>query len=168
MRIQVDVVYYALLFHDAGYHDDHRHLGYATKERYAAALAEPILRRCGVAATQLEKTALAILATERDGAYVSAEQKPVRAADLAGLAADYPRFLDSSLKLKAEYELLHATTLSWPAWQANSREVLTHYLSQDIRLTSYYHNDSGESAFHHAVRENLARLMAEPREPRRR
>ena len=165
IRVDVAVVYYALLFHDAGYHEDHRARGFQTKERYSAALAEPVLRRHGVAAGHIEKTANAILATERDAVFVSAEQKAVRAADLSGLAADYPRFVQSSLKLKREHEVLYQSELSWPEWQAMSREVLGHYLKQEIRLTSYYHDECGDSAFHKAVRANLTRLLQEPREP---
>ena len=165
IRIDVEVVYHALLFHDAGYQDDHQALGHATKERYSMALAEPVLRRHGVSAQQVDKTLAAILATERDAVFVSAEQKAVRAADLSGLAADYPRFLDSSLKLKRELEVLTGRRLSWQEWQANSAEVLGHYLTQEIRLTSYYHDDRGESAYHKAVRGNLERLLAEPQEP---
>ncbi|MGR8918670.1 MAG: hypothetical protein ACU85V_03550, partial [Gammaproteobacteria bacterium] len=59
----------------------------------------------------------------------------------------------------------HGRELSWPEWQENSREVLGFYLGQEIRLTSYFYNDSGESDFHTAVRRNLDRLLAEPAEP---
>ena len=165
IRIDAEVVYYALLFHDAGYQDDHLARGYTTKERYSAALAEPILRRHGVNSVQVDKTLAAILATERDAVTVSAEQKAVRAADLSGLAADYPWFLESSLKLKREHELLFQRALSWDEWQTNSAAVLGHYLTQEIRLTSYFHDGSGESSFHKAVRDNLNRLLAEPGEP---
>ena len=165
IRIDTEVVYYALLFHDAGYQDDHQARGFATKERYSAALAAPILRRHGVSAAQVDKTVAAILATERDAICVSAEQKAVRAADLSGLAADYPRFLISSMCLKREHELLFGRSLSWADWQTNSAEVLGHYLTQEIRLTSYFHDGSGESSFHKAVRANLNRLLAEPHEP---
>lgn len=158
-------MYSALLFHDAGYHPDHRARGFATKERFSVALAAPILRQYGVAAAQIEKTLAAILATERDGIVVSAEQKAVRAADLSGLAAAYPTFLRSSLKLKCEHELLFQRRLSWPDWQRASREVLGYYLTQEIRLTSYYRDDNGASAFHQAVRSNLTRLLEEPAEP---
>lgn len=165
IRIDVEVVYCALLFHDAGYQDDHLARGFATKERYSAALAAPILRRHGMSQAQVDKTVAAILATERDAVCVSAEQKAVRAADLSGLAADYPRFLRSSLCLKREHEVLTRRSLSWAEWQAASAEVLGHYLTQEIRLTSYFHDAGGESSFHKAVRANLTRLLAEPREP---
>ena len=165
IRVDSEVVYFALLFHDAGYQDDHHAHGCKTKERYSTVLATPILRRYGVTNAQLEKTVSAILATERDGAFISAEQKAVRAADLSGLAADYPDFLRSSLKLKREFEFLHKRALDWPGWLQVSREVLGFYLTQEIRLTSYFRDDTGESTFHKSVRANLTRLLSEPREP---
>lgn len=165
IRIDAEVVYCALLFHDAGYQDNHVARGFATKERYSAALAEPILRRHGMSAVQIDKTVAAILATERDAVCVSAEQKAVRASDLSGLAAEYPRFLRSSMCLKREHEVLTGRSLSWAEWQTSSAEVLGHYLTQEIRLTSYFHDGRGESLFHKAVRANLARLLAEPSEP---
>ncbi|MEQ8662418.1 MAG: hypothetical protein RLW62_16510 [Gammaproteobacteria bacterium] len=165
IRIDGEVVYYALLLHDAGYQDDHRALGYRSKEAYSAALAETLLGEFGVSPAKVRKTVAAILATERDGEFITAEQKAVRAADLSGMAADYPEFLRKSLRLKREHELLHGAPVSWRAWQETSREVLEHYLTQEIRLTSYFHNAAGESAFHAAVRANLDRLLAEPHEP---
>src|SRR5690606_30082592 len=135
------------------------------KERYSAVLAEPVLRRFGVSSAQIEKTTSAILATERDASFVTAEQKAVRAADLSGLAAPYPVFLQSSIKLKREHEFLHHRALTWHAWKEVTREVLGFYLAQEIRLTSYYHDETGESAFHKSVRANLAQLLREEREP---
>ncbi|MCB1746218.1 MAG: hypothetical protein H6977_12170 [Gammaproteobacteria bacterium] len=165
IRIDATVVYYALLFHDAGYQEDHLALGHASKEAYSAALAADVLEEFGVASNQVRKTVAAILATERDGSFVSAEQKAVRAADLSGMAAEWPVFLRHSLNLKREYELLHDCELSWAAWQQNSEQVLSFYLTQEIRLTSYFHNERRESAFHTAVRDNLRRLLAEPEQP---
>jgi predicted metal-dependent HD superfamily phosphohydrolase len=165
IRIDATVVYFALLFHDAGYHEDHHTKGYENKESYSVALAAPILKRHGISASVVKKASEAILATERNARFVSAEHKAVRAADLAGLAAVYDRFLRSSLKLKREFEVLNKKTISWPSWQSVSREVVGFYLSQEIRLTSYFHDENGESAFHKAVRENLARLLKEREEP---
>ncbi len=165
IRVDPGVVYYALLFHDAGYQEDHQAHGYETKERYSAALARRVLAGRGVLQGQIDKTVGAILATERDAHFVSAEQKAVRAADLSGLAAPYPRFLASSLSLKREHEILHGEHLSWSNWQSISARVLGFYLTQEIRLTSYFYDARGESAYHAAVRENLSRLLAEPAEP---
>jgi HD superfamily phosphodiesterase len=41
--INVETIYYALLFHDAGYIEDQASMGYADKESYSAALAEEYL-----------------------------------------------------------------------------------------------------------------------------
>lgn len=165
IRISSEVVYYALLFHDAGYHEDHQALGYATKEAYSAVLARKILAEFDVHDAVIGKTEQAIRATERDADFISAEQKAVRAADLSGMAAEYPEFLIKSLKLKKEFELLYGNPLAWTAWQETSQEVLSFYLTQEIRLTSYFHNDLGESDFHSAVRNNLRQLLEEDSEP---
>ena len=42
--INGEVVYFALLFHDAGYHEDHIDKGFTTKEEYSAHLAIQCLR----------------------------------------------------------------------------------------------------------------------------
>ena len=165
IRIDVDVVYHALLFHDAAYQEDHRALGYRSKEAYSAALAAAVLAEFDVTPMHIQKCTAAILATERDGHFVSAEQKAVRAADLSGMAASYPVFLDNSLRLKREHELLNARALSWADWQQISAEVLGHYLGQEIRLTSNFYDDHGESDFHARVRANLERLLGESAEP---
>lgn len=165
IRINVQVVYHALLFHDAGYHEDHRSNGHATKEAYSARLANEVLADFDISDRERDKTVAAILATEKNASFVTVEQKAVRAADLSGMADPYEQFLVKSLKLKRELEYLGGTVVSWHQWQLNSRDVLNHYMSQDIRLTSYFYNDSGESEFHAQVRENLRRLMAEPEQP---
>ena len=51
IRIDARAVYFALLFHDAGYHEDHAAKGYKNKELYSVKLAQEILReRFNVAA----------------------------------------------------------------------------------------------------------------------
>ena len=166
IRIDARAVYFALLFHDAGYHEDHAAKGYKNKELYSVKLAQEILREHGISASLIGKVSKAILATERNASFVSAEHKAVRAADLSGLAAEYERFLESSIKLKREHEYLNQQPISWPSWQSVSREVIGFYLSQEIRLTSYFHDENGESAYHKSIRQNLARLLSEPREPK--
>lgn len=160
IRIDPQVIYLGLLLHDAGYHEDHRALGFATKEAYSAALAERVLPDFGIGRARIDKVVGTILATERDAHFVSADQKVVRAADLSGMAAPWPEFLDKSCRLRREVELLSGRPMSWRRWQENSREVLGFYLGQEIRLTGYFYNENGESAFHAAVRDNLGRLLA--------
>lgn len=165
IHLDTSVVYYALLFHDAGYAENHVELGFVNKEAYSAKLADDVLAELAVGQAVRERTGAAILATERDATFVSAEQKAVRAADLSGMAADYPEFLVKSLKLKREFEVLHGSAIDWPSWQVNSSEVLNFYLAQEIKLTSFFHDDKGESQFHSALRENIRLLLAEETEP---
>ena len=162
-RIRVDtrIVYFALLFHDAGYHKDHRLLGFESKEDYSAALAEQHLAQLDVTQKDRAKIAAAIMATHRDATFVTAEQKLVRAADLAGLSAPYATFLENSIQLWKEQQLLNGP-LSWEAWRTSVNETIGFYLSQEIRLTSYYNDDAGSSTFHLAVEANLKRFCKEP------
>ncbi|MDA0823387.1 MAG: hypothetical protein O3C28_13325 [Proteobacteria bacterium] len=161
IRVDHNVVYYALLFHDAGFYDDHRSLGFKTKEAYSADLASIRLRERDVAPKTVDKVTAAILSTHKDANFVTVEQKAVRAADLSGLAADYDIFKKNTADLKAEHELFNAVILSWPAWIENASKIIRFYLSQEIRLMSYFVNEFGQSAFHQAVRENLERLIEE-------
>ena len=163
IRVDAQVVYYALLFHDAGFLDDHEALGFATKEAYAADLAARNLARRGVARSTIDKVVAAILSTHKDASFVTTEQKAVRAADLSGLAADYERFARNSANLKAEYEMLNGKRLDWSQWVANVSATIRFYLSQEIRLTTYFSDGNGHSRFHNAVRANLDRLIAEAR-----
>jgi predicted metal-dependent HD superfamily phosphohydrolase len=161
IRVDHQVVYYALLFHDAGFQDNHLTLGFDTKEAYSADLATGRLERLGVPWRTIDKVVAAILSTHKDAKFVTVEQKAVRAADLSGLAADYEIFRRNSANLKAEYEMFNSKTLSWHEWVDHVSQTIRFYLSQEIRLTSYFVNDAGESAFHQAVRENLERLVEE-------
>ncbi len=163
IRVDAQVVYYALLFHDAGFVDDHGALGFATKEAYSADLAAARLARRDIARNTIDKVVAAILSTHKDANFITAEQKAVRAADLSGLAADYERFARNSANLKAEYEMLNGKQLDWPQWVDNVSATIRFYLSQEIRLTTYFSDGEGRSRFHNAVRSNLDRLIADAR-----
>ncbi|MCP5143465.1 MAG: hypothetical protein H6978_01430 [Gammaproteobacteria bacterium] len=159
VRIDSDIVYAASLFHDAGFHRDHAALGFDCKEAYSAALAEEILPRHERFAGKVGKVVDAIMATGRDGSFTTTEQKAVRAADLSGLAAPFDTFFAKALALREEAELLSGKQTPWGDWVRGVERTLRFYLSQEIRLTSYYLNDAGESKFHSAVRTNLERLL---------
>ncbi len=161
IRVDHRVVYFALLFHDAGFREDHSALGFSTKEAYSADLAANRLGERGESQRTVDKVVAAILSTHRDANFVTVEQKAVRAADLSGLAAEYEIFLKNSKDLKVEYELLNGTSISWGSWIDIVRTSVQFYLSQEIRLTSYYVNEHGESSFHQAVRQNLERIVAD-------
>ncbi len=161
IRVEPQVVYYALLFHDAGYQHDHRKRGFESKEAYSAALATQCLSARGIPPRTVRKVADAILSTQRDAPFLTAEQKAVRAADLSGLAADYPVFLENTRRLHREHEMLHGQPMEWREWVRRATELIGFYQAQQIRLTSYFCDTGGESRFHRAVKENLARLQTE-------
>lgn len=161
IQVKAQIVYAALLFHDAGYHEDHLRRGYQNKELYAVALSRPVLKSHGFSPSSIEEIGAAIMATERNAQFLCTEHKAVRAADLSSMAATYDQFLKSSLKLKFEYEMLNQKRISWSSWKSVSRDVLGFHLSREIKLTTYFYDKNGESAFHNAVRNNLERLMKE-------
>lgn len=161
IRVDHEVVYYALLFHDAGFRENHVALGFATKEAYSADLATLQLGARDVLRRTIDKVVAAILSTHKEASFVTVEQKTVRAADLSGLAADYDTFVKNSADLKTEHEMFNSTILTWREWVNHTSGTIRFYLSQEIRLTSYFVNEMGESAFHQAVRMNLERLVAE-------
>jgi predicted metal-dependent HD superfamily phosphohydrolase len=162
IRVDPKIVYYALLFHDAGYHRSHLELGYASKEAYSAALALESLRRRKLGPHLLKKVESAILCTKMEARVVTAEQKTVRAADLSGLAADYGIFLGNTVRLWQEYALLTGQYIEWSGWVSGTADIIRGYLAQEIRLTSYFANNDGESVFHLKARTNLQRLQSEP------
>lgn len=161
VRIDGQVVYYALLFHDAGYIEDHQRKGFKSKEAYSAQLAAQALRSCGVRESVIHKVEKAINSTRRDAPFVSAEEKAVRAADLSGLAADYEDFVADAEKLRQEHALMTGEEIPWAKWKRKVAETIRFYLTQEIHLTSYYSDAQGRSIFHNRVKENLRRLLAE-------
>jgi len=161
IRIDAEVVLLALLFHDAGYRQDHEARGFATKEAYAAQLAADALGAHGYRPAVIGKVRAAILSTHRDAEFRTAEQKAVRAADLAGLAADYRVFRANTVLLHEESQLLSGRRSSWAEWIESVTQVLRFYLRQEIRLTSYFWDEQGRSVFHRRAAANLARLRRE-------
>ena len=159
--VDATVVYLALLFHDAGYEHDERALGFSSKEAYAADIASRALSSRGFDPETIERVAAAILSTEHGARFECVEQKVVRAADLAGLAADYDTFRANAEALRTELRLLQGEDVPWPEWVRRVDARLGFYLGQDIHLTDHYFGPDGRSAFHTALAANLARLRAE-------
>jgi predicted metal-dependent HD superfamily phosphohydrolase len=161
IRIDEQVVYLALLFHDSGYRDNHAALGFQSKEQYSAHLARQALSEHGFKSRLIDKVDAAILATHRFAEFRTSEQKAVRAADLSGLAADYEVFRDNGELLRQEQELLTGIAVPADEWVASVTEVVRFYLQQEIRLTSFFYDENGQSDYHRRVAANLARLRAE-------
>jgi predicted metal-dependent HD superfamily phosphohydrolase len=159
--INAEVVYYALLFHDAGYHDNHIAKGFTSKEEYSAHLADQCLRPEAIPEDTIERVVAAILSTQRNARFTSNEEKAVRAADLAGLASDYKTFRSNAEKLRQEEEALTGRKVHWDEWKTAVKETIEFYLSQEIRFT---HSDGcadHSASFHTRAKQNLLRLLSE-------
>jgi len=162
IRIDAQVVYFASLFHDAGYHEDHLARGFASKEAHSAQLAGECLRREGIDEDVIARVRDAILSTHCDAHCGSNEAKAVRAADLAGLAAPYEDFKQTAIKLKDEHQKLAGTELSWDEWTAMAGARLELFLREDMCLSNDDYDGSGQSIFHRKARENIRRLLSDP------
>jgi HD superfamily phosphodiesterase len=156
-RIPIDgeVVYYAILFHDAGYYEDHINKGFTTKEEYSAHLAAQCLRAEDIPEDTIKRVVAAILSTERDAQFTSNEEKAVRVADLAGLASDYKTFRSDVEKLCQEDEMLTGRKVAWDEWKTSIEETIRFYLRQEIRLTQ------PDALFYAQANQNLSRLLSE-------
>ena len=160
--IDQGVVYCALLFHDAGYHQDHERMGYTHKEALSAHIARTVLEKHSQPSEFIERVEKAILCTIRDASCLTTEDNAVRAADLSKLAADYSVFRHNTELLKQEYEILFGQPITWEEWKKRSTNIIELFLSQEFRLTRYYSGPAGHSPFHKKVKQNLRQLNTEP------
>lgn len=161
IKIDKEVVEKALLFHDAGYHEDAKAKGFFSKEEYAAHLAETTLRELGYAENFIQHVCRAIVSTHRDSDFATNEEKAVRAADLAGLAGDYQDFLQNNMNLRKEAIILSGQDISWEEWKQATEKTIQFYLQQDIHLTQAYTSAGGGSIFHQRASKNLEKFLTE-------
>ena len=159
--IDSEVVYYALLFHDAGYHENHISKGFTSKEEYSAHLAVQCLRAEAIPEDTIKRVVAAILSTQRDTQFTSNEEKAVRAADLTGLASDYETFRSNVGKLHQECETLTGRKVAWDEWKTSVKEIIKFYLSQEIRLTKPDCGLDNVAIFYAQANQNLSRLLSE-------
>ena len=159
--IDETIVYCALLFHDAGYHQDHEKMGFDTKEALSAHIARDVLEKRPYPTGFIEKVEKAILCTTREALCTTTEENAVRAADLSGLSADYSVFRRNTVLLKQEFEFLHGQKIEWEQWIERATTIIGGYLNQELRLTQFYSGQPGQSPFHEKIKENLLQLNAE-------
>ncbi len=160
-HVNIEVVKWALLFHDAGYHQNHAQKGFKTKEGYSIFLAQREMEKMRFAPKLINAVGRAIAATHRDASFDTTEAKVVRAADLAGLAAPYAEFIRNTRNLKTEFERMHGKKVPWNEWKKQAAKIIDFYLKQDIHLTPNYEDKNGESIFHRRARENVRRMIRE-------
>ena len=159
--IDQSIVYTALLFHDAGYHQDHEKMGFDTKEALSARIARETLEKKSHQLEFIEKVEKAILCTIRDASCTTTEEHAVRAADLSGLASEYSIFRRNTELLKQEFEILYGQKVEWDQWRERATTIIGGYLSQEFRLTHFYSGPPGQSPFHKKVKHNLVLLNGE-------
>lgn len=156
------VVFLALLFHDAGFIEDHKAKGFDSKEAYSATIAKEVLAKHGYEASTINKISQAIMSTHCDERCQSIEDKIVKGADLSGLADSYEVFLDNAIKLKDEYELFNNHDIAWRDWKDMAIKRLLLFIDDEMELTDKEFNEAGESLFRNAVISNVERLRKEP------
>jgi predicted metal-dependent HD superfamily phosphohydrolase len=163
IKVDENIVYYALLFHDAGYDEDHVVLGFDSKEAYSAELAEQVLIGNEVDKELIKRIKTAIMSTHVDAKCTCVEDKIVRAADLCEIAAEYKVFKKNTLDLKLELENSSNREITWEEWKRLAVDRIELFLREEIEVTSDYY-DNGESRFHKNARANLKAMMADDSE----
>lgn len=161
ISVDSDVVFYALLFHDAGYQEDSQEKGFSTKEAYSAHLAEQILQKHQFSDSFIAQVKQAINSTHQDAVCVSNEDKLVKNSDLFGLSADYEEFKQASVRLLEEYNLLNNKNVEWKEWTKMAAVRLEKYLDNSIFLTSDYFDPDGKSWFIENTQNNIQKLLAD-------
>lgn len=159
--INEKVVYYANLFHDAGYQEDNKKKGFDSKEDYSAHLAGQYLKKIDMDEKTIKEVLSSILATHKDKPFITNEEKAVRASDLADMAKDYNLFLANAVKLKKEMEMTRGERISWLEWKNDVKKTIKFYLDQDIRLTRPTSEENGNSNWHKKTKENLEKFINE-------
>lgn len=157
------VIYLALLFHDAGYHEDHTALGFESKEAYSADIARRELTRMGAESGIVASVCHAILCTRIPHGHLcrSLEDLIVRRADVANIGGPFQPFFKNTITLWYEWDILndHKT---WPEWQEFNNYILSHYLDERLAVWQGDLLPDGKSKFVAQLRRNIDQLMKEP------
>lgn len=134
IKVDVQVIYYAMLFHDAGYHEDHKNKDFSRKEAYSAHLAEKELKGYDFDKEFIDKVKDCILGTHMDEELKTKEEKIVRSADIFNISDEYNIFLDKNITLKKEAENMSGKEIDWEDWKNQTKEILDKYLSQELMI----------------------------------
>lgn len=159
--VEMQVVGYATLYHDTNYADDPKFRGFKSREEQSAAAAGKDLTVLKVDKRTIENTKACINSTHHFSDFATVEQKIVRASDLKGFAGSYDKFLQNTLLLRKEHELLNGKKVSAKDWKLMTAKTGLFYLSQDIRITPKHDDASGASVFHISAARNLYRSLSE-------
>lgn len=162
--IDETVIYLALMFHDAGYHENHAGLGFESKEAYSADIARRELTRLGIEPGIVKAVCHAILCTRIPDGHLcrTVEDLVVRRADVANIGGPYASFIGNTIKLWHEFEQLNHKSMTWPEWRNFNLDILSHYLDERLAVWSGDKDPSGQSKFVVQLRRNLEQLTKEP------
>ena len=158
IEIDEGVVICALLFHDAGFIENHTAKGFPTKEHYSADIARREMEKLKISETSIHKVQTAIVETQRDSEPTSIESKIVRVADLSGVAMTYEVFQENAERLRLEHEMLSGEKVEKAVWRKQVSETIETYLSQEISI--FKDDRDTESNFHQGARSNLQRYLS--------
>ena len=157
--VNQQLVFDAILFHDAGYIEDSKKIGFNTQEEYSAFLANEPLKSFNRTEEQIKKVQRSIICTTKDVRPESTEEKIVRAADLTGMAKDYEVFVKDNLNLKNEAEMLLGEKIPMKKWKKSTQKIVGSYLSENICIQKNDTKKVIELFDYKKANENLDRFL---------
>ena len=134
----------AAAWHDAGYHEDHRAKGFATKEAYSAALLDDYLTDKPVGEWERDMMLSAISATFAHHPEMRTPYDLIlHRADIANIGGPTSEFLENSHLLWSESRLITGKPIAWIEH--------VHHAAQFIRSTALEHD---HESLHHYLDTN--------------
>lgn len=127
---QLEIAAVAGAWHDAGYHEDHRALGFATKEEYSDRLATEFLTAQGAPQALIDGVSEAIVATTHGVPRTSPLEATVHMADVVNIGRDYGTFLRVSARMFAEAQVFSGNTTDYHKWHAGTLQVLKEIIDE--------------------------------------
>ncbi len=152
------VVDAAVLGHDAFVHLNPEPLKLLSKETVAGVFSGMILQLLGASDDTVSRVVAAIQATNKQTTPKTLEEKIVRYADIASVAASHDRFLIASQQLYRESLNGGHQAMTYEqffTWQV--QHVLADYLTDPMELIPPISDTLGRSLWHAGALENIAR-----------
>lgn len=159
--LERDVLNVAAAWHDAGYHEDHTALGFASKEQYSAALSAEHLRAEGATEEFIGQVTEAILGTTHKAVRTSLAALVLHRADIADVGGEYKLFAHNNYKLLLEARQ-RQPDLTFKEWRAGTSGFLDFIIAESLQELPRLEADSaGYHSFPAMARRNRERFMKE-------
>lgn len=160
--INKEVVKTALLFHDAGYHENHKEKGFLDKEAYSASIAQQEMEKIGYSSEFISEVKMSIMTTMKNGEPATNEQKLTRISDISNLFGKYEKFMDYNILLKKEVKYMNNKSYSWSEWKNIMKNVMEFYASQDKDMAiDNVRNEKIKINFSEGINKNLKKFLSE-------